>query len=402
LISSKDREEYILASLEDYLIQTNRKIMKRILFAASLCVLLASCNKKEEKADITLENFTVTSPIVVDTFLHNDYVAEINAVQNVEIRARIKGYLEKIYIDEGKYVQQGQLLFTINNPELKEEYMRTKAVVRSTMTELKAAELDFSNVKKLVDKNVVSKTELELAQNKVELASAKVEEAQANESFAKIKLTYLQIKAPFNGIVNRIPNKPGSLMEDGTLLTTISKNDEVFAYFDVSEKEYLDIADNVRKQKDTAPQVTLLLANGEEHDYKGQVETSEGEFDKSTGNIAFRARFPNPQKILKHGATGKVRILQRYRNAMIIPQKATFEIQDRMYVYVVDNKNKVKSRAIKTSKRLPHFYIVDSGLNTDDRVVYDGIQNLKEGSEIKPKFVALKIIAQELSKTDSH
>jgi membrane fusion protein (multidrug efflux system) len=141
------------------------------------------------------------------------------------------------------------LLFTINNPELKEEYMRTKAVVRSTMTELKAAELDFSNVKKLVDKNVVSKTELELAQNKVELASAKVEEAQANESFAKIKLTYLQIKAPFNGIVNRIPNKPGSLMEDGTLLTTISKNDEVFAYFDVSEKEYLDIADNARKQK---------------------------------------------------------------------------------------------------------------------------------------------------------
>jgi membrane fusion protein (multidrug efflux system) len=296
LISSKDREQYILVSFEDYLIQTNRKIMKRILFAASLCVLLASCNKKEEKADITLENFTVTSPIVVDTFLHNDYVAEINAVQNVEIRARMKGYLEKIYIDEGKYVQQGQLLFTINNPELKEEYMRTKAVVRSTMTELKAAELDFSNVKKLVDKNVVSKTELELAQNKVELASAKVEEAQANESFAKIKLTYLQIKAPFNGIVNRIPNKPGSLMEDGTLLTTISKNDEVFAYFDVSEKEYLDIADNARKQKDTAPQVTLLLANGEEHDYKGHVETSEGEFDKSTGNIAFRARFPNPQK----------------------------------------------------------------------------------------------------------
>jgi membrane fusion protein (multidrug efflux system) len=294
------------------------------------------------------------------------------------------------------------LLFTINNPELKEEYMRTKAVVRSTMTELKAAELDFSNVKKLVDKNVVSKTELELAQNKVELASAKVEEAQANESFAKIKLTYLQIKAPFNGIVNRIPNKPGSLMEDGTLLTTISKNDEVFAYFDVSEKEYLDIADNARKQKDTAPQVTLLLANGEEHDYKGHVETSEGEFDKSTGNIAFRARFPNPQKILKHGATGKVRILQRYRNAMIIPQKATFEIQDRMYVYVVDNKNKVKSRAIKTSKRLPHFYIIDSGLNTDDRVVYDGIQNLKEGSEIKPKFVALKTIAKELSKTDSN
>ncbi|WP_044171915.1 efflux RND transporter periplasmic adaptor subunit [Flectobacillus major] len=375
--------------------------MKKLVLAAVVCSFLASCSQKDEKADIVVENYTVTSPVVVDTFLHTDYVAEINAVQNVEIRARLKGYLEKIYIDEGKYVQQGQVLFSINNPELKEEVVKAKAIVRSMLTELKAAELDLNNVKKLVDKNVVSKTELELAQNKVELASAKVEEAQANESFAKIKLTYTQIKAPFSGLVNRIPNKPGSLIEDGTLLTTISKNDEVFAYFDVSEKEYLDYADNLKTQKTASPQVTLLLANGEEHDFKGRIETSEGEIDQSTGNIAFRARFANPEKILKHGASGKVRLLQRYRNAMLIPQKATFEIQDRIYVYVIDNKNKVKSRAIKTTKRLPHFYIVDSGLSIDDRIIYDGIQNVKEGMLVNPQFLTMSKIAKELSKNDS-
>ena len=292
-------------------------------------------------------------------------------------------------------------MFTINNPELKEDVIRTKAIVRSMTTELQAAELDLNNVKKLVEKNVVSKAELAIAQNKVELANAKVEEAQANESFAKIKLSYCQIKAPFSGFTNRIPNKVGSLIEDGTLLTTISKNDEVFAYFDVSEKEYLDYANNFKEQKNTAPQVTLMLANGEEHPFKGRIETSEGEIDPNTGNIAFRARFSNPERILKHGASGKVRLLKRYHNAMLIPQKATFEIQDRTYVYVIDNKNKVKSRAVKVSQRLPHFFIIEGGLTKEDRIIYEGIQNVKEDMEVKPQFVAMSEIGRTLSKNDS-
>ncbi len=375
--------------------------MKKLLIATFFGILTLACHKKEEKNDLVVENYSVTSPAVVDTFLHTDYVAEIYAVQNVEIRARVKGYIEKIHIDEGKFVQQGQLMFTINNPELKEDVIRTKAIVRSMITELQAAELDLNNVKKLVEKNVVSKAELAIAQNKVELANAKVEEAQANESFAKIKLSYCQIKAPFSGFTNRIPNKVGSLIEDGTLLTTVSKNDEVFAYFDVSEKEYLDFANNFKEQKNTAPQVTLMLANGEEHPFKGRIETSEGEIDPNTGNIAFRARFSNPERILKHGASGKVRLLKRYHNAMLIPQKATFEIQDRTYVYVIDNKNKVKSRAVKVSQRLPHFFIIEGGLTKEDRIIYEGIQNVKEDMEVKPQFVAMSEIGRTLSKNDS-
>jgi RND family efflux transporter MFP subunit len=358
---------------------------------------LSSCADSQSKQTNVTEQYPVTSPIVIDTTLSTDYVAEINAVQNVEIRARVKGYLDKIYIDEGKYVAQGQLLFTINNPELGEHVAKATAVLKSTIAELKATELDLGNVKRLVEKNVVSTTELEAAKNKVEMMKAKIEEAQANESFAKIQLSYAQIRAPFSGIVNRIPNKIGSLIEDGTLLTTISKNDEVFAYFDVSEKEYLNFVSNFKENNNLSRTVTLILANGEEHKDKGVIETTEAEIEQGTGNIAFRARFKNPEKLLKHGASGKVRLLKKYHNALIIPQKATFEIQDRMYVYVLDNQNKVKSRAIKAKFRMPHFYIVDEGLSKSDRILYEGLQDVKDGMAVKPEFVAMQRIAKTLA-----
>ena len=375
--------------------------MKHIMQSIWVLSLITACSNSETKQIQDLENFPTTSPIVIDTTLSTDYVAEINAVQNVEIRARVKGYLDKIYIDEGKYVSQGQVLFVINNPELGEHVAKATAVLKSTVTELKAAELDLGNVKRLVEKNVVSNTELEAAKNKVEMMKAKVEEAQANESFAKIQLTYTQIRAPFSGIVNRLPNKIGSLIEDGTLLTTISKNDEVFAYFDVSEKEYLNFVSNFKENNNLSRTVTLILADGQEHMYKGIIETTEGEIEPSTGNIAFRARFSNPEKILKHGASGKVRLLKEYRNAMIIPQKASFEIQDRMYVYVLDNKNKVKSRAIKASFRMPHFYIVDEGLTKTDRIIYEGIQDIKDGITVTPQFVEMKQIVKKLETENS-
>ena len=375
--------------------------MKNLMQGIWILSLVTACSSSETKQIQAPEHFPTTSPIVIDTTLSTDYVAEINAVQNVEIRARVKGYLDKIYIDEGKYVQQGQLLFSINNPDLSEEVAKASAVLKSTISELKAAELDFGNVKRLVEKNVVSNTELEMAKNKVEMMKAKVEESQANESFAKIQLTYAQIKAPFSGIVNRLPNKIGSLIEEGTLLTTISKNDEVFAYFDVSEREYLNFVSNVKENAQQSNNVTLILANGEEHPFKGKIETTEGEIEQSTGNIAFRARFSNPEKVLKHGASGKVRLLKKYKNVLIIPQKATFEIQDRMYVYILDNKNRVKSKAIKANHRMPHFYIVDSGLTEDDKIIYEGIQNIKDGMVVKPQFVEMNEITKELTDTNA-
>ena len=370
--------------------------MKCVFLSIMIGFVSLSCTNQKKEEKQVVEVFPVTSPILMDTTLQTDYVAEINAIQNVEIRSRVKGYLDKVYVDEGKFVKEGQLLFSINNLELNEQVMKASAMLKSSIAELRATEIDLNNVKRLVEKNVVSNTELEVAKSKVEIMKAKVEESKANEAFSKIQLSYTKIKAPFSGIVNRIPNKIGSLTEDGTLLTTLSKNDQVFAYFDVSEKEYLNYSTNFKANTEQSNNVILILANGKEHAFRGKIETSDGEIDPNTGNIAFRARFNNPDKILKHGASGKVRLLKKYQNVLIVPQKSTFEIQDRMYVFVIDNNNKVKSRPITSKTRMPHFYIIDSGLTKEDRIIYEGIQNVKDGMTIKPQFVQMNEIKADL------
>jgi len=333
------------------------------------------------------EKFSVFSPFITDTVSTTEYVADIHSVQNVEIRARVKGYIEEIHVDEGKVVKAGQLLFSISDHGYKEALVRAQATLKSAVAEAKAAEVDLMNVKKLVERNVISKTELEMAQAKFDAANARIEEADSDEANARLNLSFTEIKAPFDGIINRIPNKVGSLIDEGTLLTSISDNKEVFAYFSVSEREYLDIkAQNSSEHK---KQVELLLANNQPYPLKGTIETVEGEFDKSTGNIAFRARFDNPQQILKHGSSGKILLKKQLKNAMLIPQKATFEIQDKMYVFVIDKKNVVTMRCISPQLRLDYLFVVESGITPNDKIIYEGIQQVKEGDKINPQYINL-------------
>jgi membrane fusion protein (multidrug efflux system) len=192
-------------------------------------------------------------------------------------------------------------------------------------------------------------------------------------------------------VINRIPFKTGSLVAEGDLLTTISNNDEVFAYFNVSEKEFIDIMNN--DSSGSMKEVSLLMANNEQFAYRGKVETAENEVDKETGNIAFRARFRNPTHILKHGASGKIMVREQLDNAMVIPQKTTFEIQDKVYVFTVDSTNTVRMRNITPRLRLPHLYVIASGLRADDRIIYEGIQQVRDGERIEPKATAFTQVA---------
>jgi len=218
-------------------------------------------------------------------------------------------------------------------------------------------------------------------QAKKEAMQAKMEEANAAISLAKLNLTFTEIRAPFNGVINRIPNKRGSLVEEGTLLTTISNNQEVFAYFHFSESDYLNYVSAGRQ--DHFRIVDLKLANNSLYNYKGSIEISESEFDPSSGNIAFRARFPNPDALLKHGANGKVIITKPLRSAILIPQRSTFEIQDKVFVYVVNEKNVVKQKSIVPKMRIPHFFVVENGVAPQEKIVYEGVENLKDGQVIK-------------------
>jgi membrane fusion protein (multidrug efflux system) len=371
--------------------------MKHIVWMVPLvAVSLLSCQNDQKKE--SLEVFPVTTAALIDTNAFVDYVAEIKAVQNVEIRAKLTGYLEKVHVDEGAHVKAGQLLFSIDDREYKEQLAKRRALLKSAQAEVKSNELEVQNTRQLVEKGVVSKIELEFAKNKLLSSKAKVEEAMAEEEHARLVLSYTKIKAPFDGIIDRLPIKIGSLIAEGTLLTNLSQNNEVFAYFDVSEKEYLDFMSKLTRKGTQERSVSLVKANGDLHEVSGFIETMDGQIDDQTGNLAFRARFKNPQELLKHGSTGKVRIAKKFKKVLVIPQKSTIDIQDKTYVYVVNRSGKLSIRPITIAYRLPHLYVISKGLSSKDTFVYEGLQLVNDGMMIRKEAIPIKKILRDLSK----
>jgi membrane fusion protein (multidrug efflux system) len=342
---------------------------------------LISCSDKTVKNEE--QTYLVVNPILKDTTYERDYAATINSFQNVEIRSKVKGFVENIYLDEGQKVKKGQILFTLNSKEYEQHVHKAEAAIQSTLAELRASEIEVENTKKLFDKNIVSKSELDLITTKVNINKAKVNEARVAKEQALLHVEFTKIKAPFDGIINRIPNKKGSLIDEGALLTSISNNESVYAYFSVSEIDYLDYVQSKSKNNT----VTLSLANNSIYPYKGTIETTESEFNKETGNIAFRAKFPNPEKLLKEGGTGKILVKKLYKNAIIIPQKSTFEVQGNIYVYLVDKNNTVYSKKINPINRLSNYFVLDKDLTKEDKLIYEGIQSIKTGDKVKYKLI---------------
>ncbi|MBX3164771.1 MAG: efflux RND transporter periplasmic adaptor subunit [Bacteroidetes bacterium] len=357
--------------------------MKNLSSLLGVAFVLASCSSNEKTDD--REKYRVVSPLVIDTVYNDEFVASIHALQNVEIRARVKGFIETIFVDEGKSVKKGQTLFLISSKDYEQRLLKARAITKSAAAELKAAEIELENSKKLLEKDIIAKPEYDFAAAKVEALHAKVDEVKSDEERANISLSFTEVKAPFDGIINRIPNKTGSLIEEGDLLTTISNSSNVYAYFHVSEKEYLDYAtSSPTEKKSLEREVSLILANGDEYAHQGIIETSESEFDQTTGNIAFRAKFPNPEGLLKHGSNGKVVLDRILKKAILIPQKSTFEIQDKLYVYVVKPDSTLEQRNIVSNIRLPHIFIVESGLKANETILFEGVQSAKEGDKIIP------------------
>ncbi len=308
------------------------------------------------------------------------YVSQIKSVRNIEIRAQEKGYLQNIYVDEGQFVKAGQLLFKIMPKMYEAELLKAKA-------EAKAAAIELQNAKSLADKNIVSKSEQLIAE-------AKLEEANAEVALAKLHLSFTEIRAPFDGTIDRIPKKLGSLIDEGELLTSLSDNSQMFAYFNVSEPEYLQYQTDVKDRADN--KVGLLLANGDSFRHKGNVEVIESEFDNETGNIAFRARFPNSEKLLRNGETGQVQMLVPLKHAIVIPQKATYEIQDKKYVFVVDKNNKVSSKEISITGEIPDLYVITSGITANDKILLEGVQKVKENDKINYSYIAPQKVINNL------
>lgn len=351
-----------------------KKVIMLIGLYASLSLM--SCTSKVEKEKEEEVKFLVTNPIKKDTIITKDYVSQIHSIRHIELRAQERGYLEKIFVDEGQFVKKGQLLFQIM-PKLYEAEMQKAAA------EADFAHIEYQNTKRLADKNVV-------APNELAMAKAKYDKAKAELALTKVHLSFTEIRAPFDGIIDRFHVRPGSLVDEGDLLTNLSDNSKMWVYYNVPEAEYLDYKAKV--QDNSAPKVNLLMANNKLFDYTGIVETIEGDFNNETGNIAFRATFPNPKGLLRHGETGNIKMGIPMKDAIIIPQKATFEVLDKKYVYVLDKDNALKSREIVIAAEFPHLFIIKSGLSLNDKILLEGIRLVKENEKInykleKPEYV---------------
>jgi membrane fusion protein, multidrug efflux system len=355
--------------------------MRTTLVFMSICALLGytSCDsKKEEKDEET--KFSVTSPLKKDTTITREYVCQIHAIQHIEVRALERGYLQEIYVDEGQHVKKGQLMFKIMPMIYQAEQQKAQA-------EAKFAEIEYLNTKRLTDSNVVSPNELALAK-------AKFDKANAELSLAQTHLQFTDIKAPFDGIMDHFQVRLGSLIAEGDLLTTLSDNSEMWVYFNVPEAEYLNYKAHTRTEN--LEKVNLLMANNEMFGYSGVVKTIEADFNNETGNIAFRATFPNPDGLLRHGETGNIQMVVPLKNALIIPQKATFEILEKKYVFVVGKNNVVTQREITVGSELPDIYVVKDGLSENERIVLEGIRKVKDGDKISYEYEDPKTVIPNL------
>lgn len=345
--------------------------MRKSLMFMGLCALLCytSCKTKDEVKEEETK-FIVTSVLKKDTLTTREYVCQIHAIQHIELRALERGYLQKIYVDEGQFVKEGQMMFQIMPALYQAEQQKAQA-------EANFAEIEYLNTKALADSNVVSKNELAMAK-------AKYDEAKAKLLLASVHLGFTEIRAPFSGIMDRFHVRQGSLLEEGDLLTILSDNSKMWVYFNVPEAEYLDYKSHLTK--DSLFKVNLLMANQQKFEFPGVVETIEADFNNETGNIAFRATFPNPKALLRHGQTGNVLMTAPIKNALLIPQKATFEILEKRYVFVVDKDNVVRQREITVSAEMPDIYVVKSGLKENERILLEGIRKVKDKDKITCEY----------------
>lgn len=344
---------------------------------ALLALALGACHHEAHHAE-EKPKLLVTTPLRKATELTREYVAQIRAIQHIEVRALERGYLQQIYVDEGQHVPSGQRMFQILPLIYQAEVLKAEA-------ETERSQIEFNNTRALAEKDIVSPNELALAK-------ANLNKAQAELSLAVTHKGMTEIRAPFSGIMGLFHARRGSLIEEGDLLTTLSDNSTLWVYFNVAEAEYLRYVSEAADAR--ARPVKLMMANGQLFDQVGKIETIEADFNHETGTIAFRATFPNPRGLLRHGETGKVLIGTPVPDALLIPQKATFDVLEKKFVFVVDDQHVVHARPITVAAELPQVYLVADGLQENEHILLEGLRKVQDGSVIEPELKpAAEVIA---------
>jgi membrane fusion protein (multidrug efflux system) len=327
--------------------------------------------KKAEPPHQERQKIVVTSPRAKDVVVTQQYVGKIHSHRHINVRALQSGYIEEVPVKEGQAVKRGDVLCKILPPLY-------KAKLDAELAEAQLAQIEFENTRKLFEQKVVNQTEVALSQ-------AKLAKAQAKAKLAEAELSFTTVRAPFDGLVGRLEMQQGSLIKEGEILTTLSDNSFLWVYFDVPEVRYLEYM-ATKGQGEENPRIELVLANGSKFQQTGKIGAIDAKFNNVAGAIPFRADFPNPDRLLRHGQTGTLLIHRALHNAIVIPQRATFEILDRRYVYVVGKDNVVRQREIVIQNELEDIFVIKRGLDVDDRIVLEGVRQVRDGEKVEYEF----------------
>lgn len=350
--------------------------------AVTTCsVVLPACSKHHEEHQHAVHKITATTPEVKPVVLTQQYVCQIHSQRHIKVRALEVGYLEAIAVKEGQHVKAGDLLFKVI-PVLYQKKADAEAA------EANLVRMEYNYTRSLFEKRVVS-------ENEVKLAESKLAKAEAKADLARAELNFATVQAPFDGIIDRLQLQHGSLVQEGEILTTLSDNSVMWVYFNVPEASYLEYMNSPEAEKQGL-KVELELANGEIFPHVGKIGAIEADFNNETGNIPFRADFPNPERLLRHGQTGSVLIRRTQKDAVVIPQRATFEVLAKRYVFVIDKDDVAHQREIEIQNELDDVFVLKSGLGIEDKIVLEGIRQIRDGDKVEYEAVQAEQVADNL------
>ena len=385
-----------------------------LLAAAS--VFLTSCGGSEQQGPGARGQQVQSYPVLElqprSIVLTSSYPATLEGSQTVEIRPRVQGYITDMRVDEGDLVEKGQVLFELNSEQYEQELRSAQADVEAAKAAVSTAEDEVKRLRSLVEKEIISEYRLQSAKNTLESQKAAMAQAEARVENARVNLGYTNVKSPADGIIGNIPYRIGSLVSSNIQqpLTVVSDVSEVYAYFSMSERELLEMAQSVAQQGGNGslqqriaemPQVNLILTDGTTYGRQGTVKLASGLINTETGSASLRAVFPNPEAILRSGATGNIQIPVRRDSTLIIPKAASYEIQNKRFVYTVTDSNTVESTEIQPAPlSTPKLFVVESGLNQGAQIVTSGMGNLQDGASIKPQPVDADSLYESLTVQD--
>ncbi|QIA07160.1 efflux RND transporter periplasmic adaptor subunit [Draconibacterium halophilum] len=385
--------------------------MKTIVQPTSMALLailliFSSCSNNQQGSNPTMggqvPEYLVQEVTPQNITLYQNFPATLEGEQTVEIRPRVAGYIEKIFVDEGDYVKKGQLLFQLNANDIRAQVRSAEAQIKVAESQVATAKIEVEKTKPLVEKNIVSDFQLESVKTNLQSAEAQLAQAQANLANAKANLQYTMITSPTKGIIGTFPYRVGSLVSSSVTqpLTTVSNTASMRAYFSINEKVFLQMTkelqgNNMREKLANLPEVELILPDKSTYSEKGKIEIASGIVDSQTGAINMRASFPNTEGNLRSGGSGNIRLPEYHKDVLLVPQPASYEIQEKHFVYVLNSENKVVNTEIQIiAGDLKDVFVVTSGLKAGDKIVVEGITSLRDGMEIKPQLARQQAVEE--------